>query len=114
MYIEECNIQTFLQEDEDCYLTMDENGNIRDIKQNVLLTEELAVGKSMESLSKEGTTICDTVWECSIDDALIVEAAEDAELVDAADLEDWSVGETDIPDELLLQAVNAHHTSEET
>ncbi|XP_044153452.1 DNA-directed primase/polymerase protein isoform X2 [Bufo gargarizans] len=105
----------FKEDGEECSLAMDENGNIRDIKQNVL-TEELAVGKSMETQSEEDITIFDTAWGCCIDDASIVEAAEDAELVDAAELslEDWSVEETDIPDELLLQAVDAHHTSEET
>ncbi|KAM3940811.1 DNA-directed primase/polymerase protein isoform 1-T2 [Leptodactylus fuscus] len=105
----------FKEEEEDCTLTMDENGHIRDIRQNVLPTEEgPGVGKSMESLSEEG--ICDTVWEYCIDDASIVEAAEDAELADAADLslEDCNVEEIDIPDELLLQAADAHHTPEET
>ncbi|CAJ0942114.1 unnamed protein product [Ranitomeya imitator] len=90
-----------LKEEEEGSLTWDENGNITEIKQDLLLVEELAVGKS---------------WECCIDDAAIVEAAEDAELVDAADrsLENWSVEETDIPDELLLQAVDAHCTFDKT
>ncbi|XP_075716310.1 DNA-directed primase/polymerase protein isoform X2 [Rhinoderma darwinii] len=103
------------EEDEESSLTMDENGNIRDVKQNVLLTAELDVGNSMTSLAKKGIVACHTVWECCIDDASILEAAEDAELVDAANLHlgDWSAEETDIPDELLLEAVDAHRTSEE-
>ncbi|KAM4051384.1 DNA-directed primase/polymerase protein isoform 1-T4 [Anomaloglossus baeobatrachus] len=98
---------------EESSLTMDENGNIREMKPDLL---ELAVGKSMEFLTEDDLMTCDTIWESCIDDASIVEAAEDAELVDAADrsLENWSVKETDIPDELLLQAVDTHYTSEGT
>ncbi|XP_056416083.1 DNA-directed primase/polymerase protein [Hyla sarda] len=109
---EVCLPSIFKEEDEECFLTMDENGNIKDIKQKVVLTKEWTVGKSMDSQSEEVIT----VWESCIDDASIVEAAEDAELVDATNLtwEDWNVEETDIPDELLLQAVEAHPTAEET
>ncbi|XP_071979090.1 DNA-directed primase/polymerase protein [Engystomops pustulosus] len=111
---EVCLPSIFKEVDEECSLTMDEDGIIRNIKQPVPSTEELVISKKMESLSEESKT--DTVWGCYIDDASLAEAAEDAELVDAVDLsvEDWSGEETEIPDELLLQAVDAYHTSEGT
>ncbi|XP_073498764.1 DNA-directed primase/polymerase protein [Phyllobates terribilis] len=105
-----------LKEEEEGSLTMDENGNITEIKQDLLVVEEPAIGRSVQHLTEDDFTTCESAWECCIDDASIVEAAEDAELVDAADrsLEYWSVEEMDIPDELLLQAVDAHCTFDET
>ncbi|XP_075053150.1 DNA-directed primase/polymerase protein [Mixophyes fleayi] len=104
------------EEDEESSLTMDENGNIRENKQNLRLAEGQKPGGSVLPQSEESIRTCDRDWENDIDDVCIAEAAEDAELADVVDhsLVDWSLEGSDIPDELLLQVYNDHDTSTET
>nr|DBA29125.1 TPA: hypothetical protein GDO54_009382 [Pyxicephalus adspersus] len=93
------------QGDEDWCLTMDENGNIKKTQQIAAPTEEHLSGES-----KDQSETCDKDWDDCIDDACILEAAEDVELADIADhsLAEWNLEHTDIPDELLLEAINDH------
>ncbi|XP_063776784.1 DNA-directed primase/polymerase protein [Pseudophryne corroboree] len=104
------------EEDEEFFLTMDENGNIRESKPNVLLAEGQRTGGSVVPSLEENLQTCDRDWENDIDDACIAEAAEDAELADVAahSLVDWSLQRSDIPDELLLEALNEQETPVDT
>lgn len=89
---------------------MDENGNIKRTQQLDIHTKEHLPGVSEGQI---GT--CERGWDDCMDDACMLEAAEDAELADIADhsVAEWNSGHTDIPDELLLEAINDHNTSVE-
>ncbi|KAM5191851.1 DNA-directed primase/polymerase protein isoform 2-T3 [Mantella aurantiaca] len=104
---EVCLPSIFKEEDEDRCLTMDENGNIKK-------THPISID-TKEHLPEEEIRTSERDWDDCIDDACILEAAEDAELADIADhsLAEWNLDHTDIPDELLLQAINDHSTSAE-
>ncbi|CAI9543536.1 unnamed protein product [Staurois parvus] len=101
-----CLPSIFKEEDEDWCLTMDENGNIK--------TQQFAI-HTKEHLAEEQIGTCERGWDDCIDDACILEAAEDAELADIADhsVAEWNLGHADIPDELLLEAINDHNTAVE-
>lgn len=89
---------------------MDENGNIKRTQQLDIYTKEHLPGVSEELI---GTSKTD--WDDCMDDACMLEAAEDAELADIADhsVAEWNPGHADIPDELLLEAIDDHDTSVE-
>ncbi|XP_073463224.1 DNA-directed primase/polymerase protein isoform X1 [Aquarana catesbeiana] len=107
---EVCLPSIFKEEDEDWCFTMDENGNIKRTQQLDIHTKEHVPG-----VSKELIGICETDWDDCMDDACMLEAAEDAELADIADhsVAEWNPGHADIPDELLLEAIDNHDTSVE-
>ncbi|XP_018421177.1 PREDICTED: DNA-directed primase/polymerase protein [Nanorana parkeri] len=107
---EVCLPTIFKEEDEDCCLAMDENGNIKKTQQLAIHTKQHLSGESEEQI---GT--CEPDWDDCIDDACMLEAAEDAELADIVDhsLSEWNLERADIPDELLLEAMGDQDTSVE-
>uniref|UniRef100_A0A8D0HAN3 DNA-directed primase/polymerase protein n=1 Tax=Sphenodon punctatus TaxID=8508 RepID=A0A8D0HAN3_SPHPU len=104
---------TFLfKEEEDYTYVMDESGNIEEkAKQHSNLTRLPAItslgtvqadGESTEKLSSTAE------WDDGIEDACLLEASEDVELVEAADsvvLPKWNDTVEEIPDELLVDAL---------
>ncbi|KAM9330418.1 DNA-directed primase/polymerase protein [Gastrophryne carolinensis] len=100
---EVCLYSIFKGDGEDWSLTMDENGNIQSTPTTSNTKESVVI-----SLSEQHMEPVVRDWDDDIDDVCITEAAEDAELADLADVSiaEWELEHTDIPDELLLQAVD--------
>ncbi|KAM4807672.1 DNA-directed primase/polymerase protein [Rhinophrynus dorsalis] len=100
----------FKEEDDKCFFTMDESGNIKETKLNHgQVSEQASV-----SMSEELLTTCYKDWDSGIDDASILEATEDIELADAMDysLTDCDFEDKEIPDKLLLESLNELNTTE--
>ncbi|XP_053559849.1 DNA-directed primase/polymerase protein [Bombina bombina] len=96
----------FKEDDEEFFYSMDENGNIKETKVNVHShAQEMLSAKKSEDF-----TSCERDWDSGIDDACILEATEDVELADALDknMSDLYCEDKEIPDELLLQALNEY------
>ncbi|MEE6524674.1 hypothetical protein FKM82_024262 [Ascaphus truei] len=101
------------EEDEECFFTMDENGNFQETKLNMSDNHGQQSAERAVPKPEDRIATCERDWDNSIDDSCILEATEDVELADAVDnsLINWDCEDTEIPDELLLEAVNEHDTS---
>ncbi|KAM8938696.1 DNA-directed primase/polymerase protein [Pelodytes ibericus] len=102
-----CLPSLFTEEEEEFSFTMDENGNINETKLKTSEerhSQQLACHKPEENESE---------LENEMDNAALLEAMEDVEFADALDISktDWDIVNTDIPDKLLLEALEELETS---
>ncbi|KAM4707444.1 DNA-directed primase/polymerase protein [Discoglossus pictus] len=91
----------FKEDNEECFY-MDENGNIKETRQNMSHNNGHLSKVPPVPRSEENMTI-GRDWDTAMDDACILEATEDVELADALDKSLTDCDDTEIPDELLLQ-----------
>ncbi|XP_063316069.1 DNA-directed primase/polymerase protein isoform X2 [Pelobates fuscus] len=104
-----CLPSLFKEEKEDSFFTMDENGNIKETMLNMPLSE----GQLLEQHTIPKAEESESDWGNGIDDAVLLQATEDVELADALDLSliDCSLVNTEIPDMLLLEALDELDTT---
>uniref|UniRef100_A0A8C5LGL0 DNA-directed primase/polymerase protein n=1 Tax=Leptobrachium leishanense TaxID=445787 RepID=A0A8C5LGL0_9ANUR len=96
------------EEVEECFITMDENGNIKE-STPLRFPNERPFSEQCNTPRPEES---ERQWEDEIDDASLLQAAEDIEFADAVDLSltDWNDVNTEIPDKLMLEALDELNT----
>ncbi|XP_053315359.1 DNA-directed primase/polymerase protein [Spea bombifrons] len=102
--LEVCLPFLFEQEEEESFFTFDEDGNIMETKLK-MPTNQIAQSGQIDGCRPEESETC---WQDGVDDAALLEATEDAELADAVNVSssDRDFTNTEIPDELLIEALN--------
>lgn len=115
---EVCLLSLFKEDPEDKRFVMDEDGNIEERKEKMSHSSmQQPEDESMADRKSDPEHIssaCPT-WEAEDDDACFLEATEDVELAEAihCEMAKWDYHPDEVPDEVLLEAVQKHELSGE-